>query len=84
LPVIATDSGGNRELVKHGVTGYLIPSWDSMELVERVRELRANPDAARSMGMEGRRLIDTRYTVGRLIAGTLDAYEAALGLNVHA
>lgn len=58
------------------VTGYLIPSSDSVELVERARELRANPNAAHAMVMNERRLIDTRHTVGRLTAGTLDAYGA--------
>jgi glycosyltransferase involved in cell wall biosynthesis len=41
LPVIASDHGSNRELVKDGVTGRIIPSKDRDALVNAIRELGA-------------------------------------------
>jgi L-malate glycosyltransferase len=39
VPVVATDVGGNPELVKHGETGLLVPSGDEEKLVEALAQL---------------------------------------------
>jgi glycosyltransferase involved in cell wall biosynthesis len=39
VPVVATDVGGNPELVKHGETGLLVPPGDEEKLVETLAHL---------------------------------------------
>jgi len=78
LPVVCTDSGGNPELVEHGVTGLLVPPGDPEALVAALRALRDDPARANEMGREGRRRLETRFTVGAMTAGFVSAYEYLL------
>jgi glycosyltransferase involved in cell wall biosynthesis len=56
-PVIATDAGGNRELVSSNEVGWLIPMRDRAALTNALREVLANPtrtaDAARAHVVNG-------------------------------
>jgi N-acetyl-alpha-D-glucosaminyl L-malate synthase BshA len=54
VPVIGTDSGGVREVVEHGVTGFLCEVGDIDTMAARAIELLTNEGAAREMGRKGR------------------------------
>jgi glycosyltransferase involved in cell wall biosynthesis len=77
LPVICTDSGGNRELVIEGETGLLVPPGDVEAVVRQLRSLRDDPEMAGRMGRAGRKRIATVFTVDALVSGTVAAYELA-------
>jgi glycosyltransferase involved in cell wall biosynthesis len=77
LPVVATDLGGNREIVIEGETGMLVPAANVDELVRRLRLLRDDPGRAKRMGEAGRERVATAFTVAQLVAGTVEAYELA-------
>ncbi len=47
-PVIATDAGGNRELVEDGVTGLLVPVGDDEALHVALKRIADDPAAARA------------------------------------
>lgn len=66
LPCVSTDVGGCRELVEHGVTGYLVPAGDAQLLAARIREVAADPEARARMGRAGRQRIASGYSVERL------------------
>jgi glycosyltransferase involved in cell wall biosynthesis len=57
LPVVATDVGGNRDLVANGVTGFLVRSGDIPQMAEKIRWLATDERMARSMGDAGRNWI---------------------------
>ena len=44
LPVIATDVGGNPEVVENGVNGFLVPSRNAQALAERIKYLHTYPE----------------------------------------
>lgn len=75
LPVVCTDSGGNPELVEEGVTGLLVPPRDPEALVGALRSLRDDPRRADEMGREGKRRLETRFTVRAMTAGFVSAYD---------
>ncbi|MDX9759999.1 MAG: glycosyltransferase family 4 protein [Bacteroidota bacterium] len=52
-PVIASDLGGPRELVRHGETGLLVRPGDAPALAAAIRELLDDPARARALGRQG-------------------------------
>lgn len=53
LPIVATDVGGNAEIVQHGVNGLLVPPADPAALAQALRTLLADPLRAAAMGRAG-------------------------------
>ena len=73
LPVIATDCGGNAELVEDGERGTLLPPHPSPEQVAaRWTELLRNPAAGKRWGAAGRAFVLARHAP----AAVLDRWEA--------
>ena len=65
-PVVATDTGGTRELVAEGVTGYLVPVGDVELLASRMIALCQAPATRRSMGERARSVVEQTFTVERM------------------
>lgn len=79
LPVIAADSGGNRELVREGETGYLFPPGDERRLAELMRDLLTNGEKRRSMGRAARERVLDRFTTRRMVEEMERVYLEELG-----
>jgi glycosyltransferase involved in cell wall biosynthesis len=63
LPVVTTDHPGCRETVDPGVNGILVVPRDSESLYEAMLALRSDPELVKCMGIEARRIAETRYNV---------------------
>ncbi len=81
-PVVATDAGGNRELVEEGRTGYVVPVGDSAAVADRLVRLLDDPPLARQMGEAGRESALRRFTVERMVDETMAVYEETLRLRL--
>ena len=46
VPVVATAIGGIPEIVRHGVTGWLVPSKDSLALAQAIEQVLKDPELA--------------------------------------
>ncbi|HEX6285499.1 MAG TPA: glycosyltransferase, partial [Pyrinomonadaceae bacterium] len=57
-PVVATDVGGAREAIVHGVTGYLVPVGDAERMAGEIVSLLSSPDSAGEMGERGRQRVN--------------------------
>lgn len=53
LPIVATDVGGNREIVRHGVNGRLVPSGDAAAIATALIALLRGGEQAAAMGRAG-------------------------------
>jgi glycosyltransferase involved in cell wall biosynthesis len=74
LPVVATDAGGTAEAVAHGHTGLIVPPRDAGALAAAIVELLDDPDRLSRLGAEGRRRQQERFTLARMVEGTLAVY----------
>ena len=61
LPVIVGNSGGIPETVRHGDTGFVVPSHDHQLLAERLTLLLGNMSLAREMGARGRHYVAAQF-----------------------
>jgi len=61
-PVVAFGVGAIPEIVRHGMTGYLVPPDEVKALTESLSLLLSNKDRAVQMGKEGRRVIEQCFT----------------------
>lgn len=66
LPVIATDVGGNAELVRNGETGRLVPPADPGALAAALLDMLAIPEQWRAYSERSRRLIEQRHDASKL------------------
>ena len=60
-PVIATDVGGNPEMMKDGATGFLVEKGNHKQLIEKIKLLLADKKLSEQMGNEGRKFIEETY-----------------------
>jgi glycosyltransferase involved in cell wall biosynthesis len=76
-PVIASPVGANRQVVQHGVNGFLADSPE--EWVDALHRL-ADPELRRRMGEEARQTVETQYSTAvvtpRLAATLREAAQA--------
>jgi len=78
LPVVATDVGGNREVVVDGVTGYLTSPGDPDRLAAVLLDLLSDPERRQRMGQAGRERVLTTFSIDAMVTATQNAYERLL------
>jgi len=78
LPVIATDVGGNAELVSHGLTGELVPAANPEALAQSLLRLVRNPAAALAMGRAGRASAEARFSMQSMVSAYCSIYDRQL------
>ncbi|MBW7905319.1 MAG: glycosyltransferase family 4 protein [Phycisphaerae bacterium] len=72
-PVVVTRNGGPREFVADRKNGTLV--HDNPESIsDGLRSILGDEQGARRMGRHGRRLVESRFSWGRVAAQTLDVY----------
>lgn len=81
LPVVASDVGGMRELVEHGVTGLLVPARDADALAGALADLLADPARRRAMGAAGHARAEALFDLPRFRAEHVALYERLLAPN---
>nr|MBU1327692.1 glycosyltransferase family 4 protein [Candidatus Omnitrophota bacterium] len=80
-PVIATNVGGVKDIVKDGASGYLVESENVEEFAKKLLELIKDPEKRRRFGECGRNIIKNRFSKERLIKDTEKLYNNTLQKN---
>mgnify|MGYP000008068106 CR=1 FL=1 len=75
LPVVATKVGGNADLVRHGVTGELVPADDVEALAQSLMRLAATPALAVQMGEAGRLDAQQKFSMQAMVSTYQAVYE---------
>src|SRR5206468_9919906 len=73
-PIVATNDGGTPELVLEEQTGFLVPSHDAGVLTDRVLRLLNDRALANQFGIEGRRRVETAFSLDAMCNAYLCLY----------
>lgn len=75
LPVVATNVGGNADLVMRSVTGHIVASADPAAMAARLVELADGPEKARAMGRAGRQRVLDRFSLQAMVCAYRNVYD---------
>lgn len=81
-PVIANDSGGTREVVRHEVNGLLITNETPAQIARLIHGLLNDKVKRSKMGEAGRKLIQDSFTVDRMGKEFEQVYQAVLANSI--
>jgi glycosyltransferase involved in cell wall biosynthesis len=80
LPIVATDVGGSRDAILHGVSGFLVPARQPQALAQAMRTLMELPDRDRdAMGAAGRAHVERTFALESVVDRWEAMYLAELG-----
>jgi len=74
LPILATDVGGNNDLVDHGSEGWLFEAGDGAALTALMQRCIDTPDELGSLGQRGRERIVRTYDFSSVIDDLMELY----------
>jgi glycosyltransferase involved in cell wall biosynthesis len=77
-PVVATQVGGNPELVLDGETGFLVPPRDSGALASRVITLLMNREQALQFAHRGKRRAERQFSLETMVTTYQTLYDECL------
>jgi glycosyltransferase involved in cell wall biosynthesis len=77
-PVVATQVGGNPELVMEGETGLLVPPKNSQALGSRIVYLLREKEWAKELGLNGRERVMRHFTLTQGVESYEQLYEMCL------
>ena len=60
-PVIATDVGGDKEMMIDKQTGFLVREGNSEDIIEKLRLIFEDSNLAQEMGKEGRKFVSKQF-----------------------
>ena len=82
IPVVATRAGGLPEMVRDGDTGLLAPVGDPAALAAGIMRILRDPALGKRLAASGRRLVESEYTVERMVERTRQAYAGLLTRSI--
>jgi sugar transferase (PEP-CTERM/EpsH1 system associated) len=78
LPVVATNVGGNPELIDPDATGYLVPHSDPSEMADAIQRHIEDPSLVAREGKAGLAKVQTRFSMEAMVSGYLRVYDSVL------
>jgi len=79
LPIVATDVGGNSEVVLNNKTGFIVPPRNPEALAQAMEKMMALPQEKRlEMGKAGRTYIEANYSLEHVVDQWVALYKELL------
>ena len=78
IPVIASDTGGNAELVADGETGYVVPPGDARALAHAIQKMATDSDRTTEMGKQSRMRIAEYFNHEQAVVGYKKFFEGLI------
>jgi glycosyltransferase involved in cell wall biosynthesis len=84
LPIVATNTGGVSETVRHGYNGLLVGRGDTVALRNALTQLLIDPALRLSFGNRSRKLFESNFTAAIMVSRTFAVYNRVLNDNSRA
>jgi glycosyltransferase involved in cell wall biosynthesis len=81
LPCVVTDVGGNREAVRDGECGWVVPPDDQQSAADRIGKLIDEPEIRRRMGGAALAIAQRNFTAAGMIERLTELYDKLLEEN---
>lgn len=81
LPIVASDTGGNSELVENGVNGVLVPPGDSKVLAKAIAGYLDDRERCVRDGRASRERVISRFSIHAMVDNYRRLYEGALSVR---
>ncbi|MEX2335564.1 MAG: glycosyltransferase, partial [Pseudohongiella sp.] len=78
LPLVATDVGGNPELVTDGINGLLVPVRNVAALATAINTILDDPEMAARFGAASRRMCMEQFSMEKMVTATQQIYQREL------
>lgn len=75
-PTVATDNGGQKEIITDGVDGLLVPPEDPVALANAIRRLIADRELRKNMGTEALKTFRDKFSYPVFFAKTIATYRS--------
>lgn len=75
VPVVASDIGGNRDLIQHQVTGMLFPASDVGSLMKNTSRLIESVELRMQLAENAKHQIETHFSLTQMIEGHEKIYQ---------
>ncbi|MCV3214483.1 glycosyltransferase [Plectonema radiosum NIES-515] len=83
LPVIGTLHGGIPELVKDGISGFLVPERDIDAISDKLSYFIEHPEIWEQMGLSGRYYVEKHYDINKLNDELVEIYRQVTTNNLE-
>ena len=80
-PVVASDSGGTKEIILNGETGFVVTGRAINEFVEKISWLLDHPIRAKEMGQLGSERVREMFNLDEMVDNYMGLYQQILGTN---
>jgi glycosyltransferase involved in cell wall biosynthesis len=78
VPVVATRCGDTPELIRHGVSGYIVRTDDDAEMAACLQALVEDSALRHRLGAAGQAIMRGEFSVNGMVVRMMQLYEAAL------
>lgn len=75
VPCVATNVGGIPEIL---ADEFIVQKWDPEGLAEKICRLLKNPEERRRIGVEGRELVESKFSLSKMVQEYRELYEAMI------
>lgn len=79
IPTVATDVGGNKEVVINNSTGFVVPPNSPIFLAQSILKLLESPELRKEFGTNAQKIISRKFDPKSIVSAYLNYYENLLG-----